>query len=257
MNGFGLKSCSSNPTTPGEEATTGKASCATGCFLEFQNRAKTVARHNAAWATQKSSRFALLAKTSILLLALSLSHCSDEIPVLKEEGAESGSTIRISNFKREEYNALGAPEMRVKAREAYIYESGDGANKTQERLVGYDFEYTDIDGADTTILTAQKAEMNQKTGIMYMTGNVHLKGLDREIRGEALYYDMKKKIARSDQPVYIKEGEISTHCRGGVIMYMNEEKQICRLPAGKREKRKPTIPGPAGPTPGQGDDLFQ
>jgi LPS export ABC transporter protein LptC len=194
---------------------------------------------------------------TVTLLALFTAGCSDEIPVLKEEGTESGSTIRISNFHREQYNALGAPEMRVKAREAYIYESGEGANKTQERLVGYDFQYTDIDGADTTILTAQKAEMNQKTGIMYMTGNVHLKGLDREIRGEALYYDMKKKIARSDQPVYIKEGEISTHCRGGVVMYMNEEKQICRLPAGKREKRKPAVPGTGTPQPGQGDDLFQ
>ncbi|MCB1138750.1 MAG: LPS export ABC transporter periplasmic protein LptC [Leptospiraceae bacterium] len=196
----------------------------------------------------------------VVFLAISLLlpvGCSDDIPVLKEEGAEKGSSIRISHFRREEYNALGALEMKVKAREAYIYESGEGADKTQERLVGYDFEYTDIDGADTTVLTADKAEMNQKTGIMYMTGNVLLKGLNREIRGEALYYDMEKKIARSDGPVYIKEGEIATHCRGGVVMYMDQEKQICRLPAGKREKpQRPAIPG--RPTqPGSGEDLFQ
>lgn len=195
---------------------------------------------------------------TVLALAVQLmAACSEDIPVLKEEGAEKGSTIRISNFHREEYNALGQPETKVRAKEAYIYESGEGANKVQERLVGYDFEYTDIDGADTTILTADKAEMNQKTGLMYMTGNVNMKGVDREIRGEALYYDMEKKIARSDQPVYIKEGEISTHCRGGVVMYMNQEKQICRLPAGKREKPEARVPaGPAsGPEPG--DDLFQ
>jgi len=183
-------------------------------------------------------------------------HCSDEIPVLQEEGSETGSTIRISNFNREEYNAIGIAEMRVKAREAYIYESGEGANKTQERLVGYDFEYTDVDGADTTILTADKAEMNQKTGQMYMTGNVVLKGATREVRGEALYYDMENKIARSQQPVFIKEGEISTHCRGGVVLYMKQEKQICRLPAGKREK--PQRPVPNRPAPQEpGDDLFQ
>ena len=178
-------------------------------------------------ARSGNGRSLRLASLSLFFLALLVTlHCSDDIPILKEEGAEQGSTIRISNFERKEYNAVGQPEMQVKAREAYIYESGEGANKTQERLVGYDFEYTDIDGADTTILTAKKAEMNQKTGQMYMTGNVHLKGVDREIRGEALYYDMENKIARSDSPVYIKEGEISTHCRGGVVMYMKQEKDI-------------------------------
>lgn len=219
-----------------------------------------VAARNPSFSRPKATRSHTRSRAtlvSLLSISLILLHCGDEIPIMKEEGAEKGSSIRISNFNREEYNALGAPEMRVKAREAYIYESGEGSDKTQERLVGYDFEYTDIDGAKSTVLTAQKAEMNQKTGIMYMTGNVHLRGLDREIRGEALYYDMEKKIARSDQPVYIKEGEISTHCRGGVVMYMKEEKQICRLPAGKREKRKPSIPGTTPPTPGGGDDLFQ
>lgn len=189
------------------------------------------------------------------LLILATTSCSEDIPVLKEEGSETGSTIRIAKFRRETYNAIGQQETSVKAAEAYVYESGEGDQKVQDRLVGYKFEYTDMDGADTTILSADKAEMNQKTGQMYMTGNVVLKGLKREIRGQTLRYDMEKKIATSDGAVYIKEGEVSTLCRGGVVLYMKQEKQICKLPAGKREK--PSGPKVPGKPQGGGEDLFQ
>lgn len=191
---------------------------------------------------------------SFALSSLILLQCGEEPAVLKEEGKEKGSDLRFSKFSQTEYNLIGKPQWELKADEAYIYGQDDAE---RDRIVVYRFEFKQYEETGPSVIKGQKADVNYKKSLMVMEGNVVYTGLTRSASGTRMIYDMNRKILRSDSVVKLKEGQIDTTCRGGIIIYEEEDKQVCRSPAGVKKSAPAVIPGRSPAVPRGSDDLFQ
>jgi len=184
------------------------------------------------------------------LLAL-LAGCNPEADLLKETTREPNATLRFANFRRTLYRGTGGMKWDLRAQEAFIYQKEDEV----DRIVVYGFELDQADGADPLFISADRGELNQKTGTLVVEGNIVLRDKEGTIQSQRLTYNTEKKIADSKDPVTVNRKGLHTVCNAGIFFERAGDRLICRSPRGTVESLPSNSPRkPAQPS---SEDIFQ
>lgn len=186
------------------------------------------------------------------LLTIGLPGCRDAFKLIQEDARESGATVRLQNFQRQEVSADGKQRWWIEAEEAFIYMN---ANK-QEKLIVYNFIFLEFDDAGhlRNDVRAHRAELDYQKQLMYINGNIKSIGGSRSIQAEALTYNMQTKIMETDQPVIISDEGLYTRCSRGATIDTERNRQVCRGSTVIKESK----PGPEPASDGNNElDIFQ
>lgn len=169
------------------------------------------------------------------LLLLFFFSCSQQHPVLKEEGREPFATLRFSDFHRIQYKGIGIKKWELDAKEAYIYND----QKTNEtlKIILYDLNFHQILPSETTIVS-KKAYVDYKENKMYIVGESSYKDKEILVKGSELSYDLEKEILSSDKEVTIIKKGNTIQCLKGLYYSKKEEIEICKKPSGQILQRK-------------------
>jgi LPS export ABC transporter protein LptC len=189
--------------------------------------------------------------TALMLFPCLLAACNPEADLLKETTREPDATLRFANFRRTLYRGTGGMKWDLRAREAFIYQKDDAV----ERVVVYGFEFNQADGTDPLFISADRGELNQKTGTLVIEGNIVLRDKEGTIQSQRLTYNTEKKIADSKDPVTVNRKGLHTVCRAGIYFERAGDRLICRAPSGTVESLPSNQPRrPAQPS---SEDIFQ
>ncbi|WP_061248553.1 LPS export ABC transporter periplasmic protein LptC [Leptospira alstonii] len=115
-----------------------------------------------------------------------------------EKEKESGSSISIRNFKREAYDVNGQLQWELRAEESYVY-----VNENKTTFYKIDFDQYE-GGKFKSKLLAEKGEINHKTRLMLLEGNIFLRTDDDKIlTAKTMEYNMDTKKLFSDSEVTV------------------------------------------------------
>ncbi len=171
-----------------------------------------------------------------LISFFSLYSCEVKYRILEDDAREKGASVRITNFRRESVDNSGKPIWYLKAEDAYLYR-GDGDTK-ESRIIVYGFVMTQYDSSGATLgdLSGERATVDYENQTVHVEGHVkYIEGPAKSIESEYMDYDMLSKILTTDAPVIIRENNIYTKCRSGVIVEKEIERQVCKNPSGVTE----------------------
>ncbi|WP_078123694.1 LPS export ABC transporter periplasmic protein LptC [Leptospira alexanderi] len=115
-----------------------------------------------------------------------------------EKEKESGSSVSIRNFKREAYDASGQLQWELRAEESYVY-----VNENKTIFYNIDFDQYE-NGKFKSKLLAEKGEINHKTRLMLLEGNIFLRTDDNKtLVAKVMEYNMDTKKLVSDSEVTV------------------------------------------------------
>ncbi|PJZ69528.1 LPS export ABC transporter periplasmic protein LptC [Leptospira perolatii] len=136
---------------------------------------------------------------SLLILFFTLASKKEAKYTRVESERETGSTISFRNFKRDQYDEQGKLLWKLKAKESFVF-VGEG------RTVFYDIDFEQFeDGKFKSALVGDKGEINHKTKMMLLNGNILLKtDGNRILRAKSLEYNTETKKVSSDEEVIIE-----------------------------------------------------
>ncbi|MCB1190247.1 MAG: LPS export ABC transporter periplasmic protein LptC [Leptospiraceae bacterium] len=127
-----------------------------------------------------------------------------------ESEKESGSTIRIKNFKREAFDTKGGLLWKVTAGESFTYIGKE--NKTILYQLNFD-QYED--GKFKSNVKGDRGEINHSSKKLYLSGNIILNTEDgKTLWAEELEYDLDEKKLYSEKKVKILSGGTVIYGRG-------------------------------------------
>ena len=156
--------------------------------------------------------------------------CGESYTVVSEDVRESDASFRIRNFERTSYRALGIAQWELRAEEAFLYQQ---AGSTPARVVTYGFTFREFDdsGQLQSTVRGERGEMNNEEQELRVSGDVFFEDREgRRVEGSEMTYDMEREILTTDQPVVIRDRGLYSRCAQGAVIYMQEDRQICRGP---------------------------
>ncbi len=112
------------------------------------------------------------------------------------------------------------------------------------------------EGASSGSISAFRGEVNHEEGRIFVEGDVLFQDAEgRELRTDHLTYTMETDTIDTDAEVELTEEGMKTICRGGMYIEKENNKQICRNPAGSAVTR-PEASDSSSPGGSSFDSIF-
>jgi LPS export ABC transporter protein LptC len=138
----------------------------------------------------------------LALLAVALLACGEENAPPAGAAAEADSADQRMYQVSQYLEQNGIRRSHIRADTAYLYEA-----RQVTLLLGVEATFFDVNGAQTSSLTARRMEYNIRDGSLRAEGNVVLSVSDgRRLTSEALTYDPARNSLSSDRPFLLTRG---------------------------------------------------